>query len=718
MSDRRWVVRECLSRAATDYDAQLKLLKYGLRETAKHACLPGGGPRPKAAAATPGGATPGTSRTPGFSPVAGLRTPMGTPGGFTPATPGGEGAAAADWVVDSAEARWYRWQRLQLFSHADRLETLQQLTKRDYDANAYQAFRSEPLLTAATALAVTGAVAPLGLLLQRHPAALQPHLLQLLSALPEVVGPRTLSQLLPKGGSSTTGTTGSSTVPLPVNPRKPDWVECEAVVEELLGVASKEHGFDRASGRLPNDAAVDPGTPSGAPFTASAAAAAAAAVPEEGFLGTPTAGTPRTPVAAVVRAQGLGRLGSWDASELSAEEAGELLGATETIVRLAGEGAPPAEEQVLQWYYSRALQVDEATGQLGLSLALLEQAAARGLLQPGQGVSPAVAAGRQRLQQLMLMAKVLQVVVGSWWPVGSSSSSSPNSKQQQHEKGEEAEHEGQQEGPDNGSLVGAASPRGKRASLEQPAPSRAMFLSYSDDGDDATADAVVTGYSSSWSYSLSVFVSLGLLGQLQVALAGREANILEEDVQTRLLPLLSCYSPEEQGVALQQLLVEKVASSSSSSGSGGNSKQSARDAAAAASEPGAAAGWHKSVLQKVVDVGSSSIGQGPGISSSSGSSSGSMSAGWAWVVALVEREVGAAKRKSTQQQQLQQQQRPGQGMQAPRSGVPAADGGEVVALQPVWVDPAAMGTAVKAVVISCTSTNQWAKVRTSKCCVF
>jgi hypothetical protein len=254
--------------------------------------------------------------------------------------------------------------------------------------------------------------------------------------------------------------------------------------------------------------------------------------------------------------------------------------------------------------------------------------------------------------------------------------------------------------------------RKPRASTEQLQSSREMFPSDSDAGDDNDAIAVVDGSYSSWSYSLSSFVGLGLLGQLQVALAEREASTLEEDVQSLLLPLLSCYSPEEQAAALQQLLVEKVATSSSSSSSGsGSSGQRVEDVAAGA-EFG---GWRKSMLQKVVGGSSSrSTGQAPGVTSTTGSSSSgaNTSAGWSWVVALVEREVAVAKRRLAQQQQRQQQQGL-QGVQTPRmGGVGGTDEGfEEGRYRLVWVDPAAMGGAVKVVVESCTSTNQWAKVR-------
>ena len=67
---------------------------------------------------------------------------------------------------------------------------------RAYDPVAYEDFRQGSLKGAAAALAACGALAMLAKLLRRHPHCLTPHLLDILSCLPETTPPATYRHLL------------------------------------------------------------------------------------------------------------------------------------------------------------------------------------------------------------------------------------------------------------------------------------------------------------------------------------------------------------------------------------------------------------------------------------------------------------------------------------------------------------------------------------------
>jgi hypothetical protein len=129
IADRRWVVEECVSRLAPDYESQRLLINYGLRETDRHV-----GPKAAAAAAAAGAAAVAGTGSPG-APAShasaaahadGLeerrRELLGGKG------PAGAAAGAAQWNAasigrDGRAARWWRWRRLVLWRASDRLDT-------------------------------------------------------------------------------------------------------------------------------------------------------------------------------------------------------------------------------------------------------------------------------------------------------------------------------------------------------------------------------------------------------------------------------------------------------------------------------------------------------------------------------------------------------------------------------------------------------------------
>jgi hypothetical protein len=163
----------------------------------------------------------------------------------------------------------------------------QALNRRSYDPSVFEALRHEDIRTAAAALAATGHVAGLQLLLQRHRAALQPRLLALLTSLPESLDPRTYTALIPRaaaapaaaGNVSNSVITGVLTAAAALKPagpgnqlfagsRKVDWVESEEMLTFLQAAAAGQQAFgastaaaaavgenDKSSRRVSADAA-------------------------------------------------------------------------------------------------------------------------------------------------------------------------------------------------------------------------------------------------------------------------------------------------------------------------------------------------------------------------------------------------------------------------------------------------------------------------------
>eukprot|EP00879_Flechtneria_rotunda_P020278 GHRR01021326.1.p1 GENE.GHRR01021326.1~~GHRR01021326.1.p1 ORF type:complete len:777 (+),score=379.23 GHRR01021326.1:752-3082(+) len=402
LKDRQAVIAECLTRAAPDYESARSLISYGLRESAKWAAPP---PAAAAAAATaasaaPHFATPGRPRGPGggSSGSSGRAVVPPSPEGFTgiagsvsEATAGVEASAA---LALTAEVVWWRAQRLKLLQLNDKLETAVALNCRRYDPAIFEALRNDDPQSAAAALAATGNVSGLQVMLQRHRAALQPLLLPLLAALPESVDPRTYSTLIPRANGNTDGSTAhgstavqtpargngmsaaaatrqaaaaaSGTKPVgignmdPASNRRVDWVESDEMLQVLAAISS--------GNQLPT------------------VAAAAGAVGYDGSSGS-----------AAVQLRSMGSLHT-PTYQIQPHEVADLMHATEEMERLlcssqqrlsstvdrpfASEAlhsnTGPSDQEVATWFATKALQIDHTTGQLPSALQLLELAASKG----------------------------------------------------------------------------------------------------------------------------------------------------------------------------------------------------------------------------------------------------------------------------------------------------------------------------------------------------
>jgi hypothetical protein len=369
------VVSECLTRLAPDYESQRLLINYGLRETDKHV-----GPKAAALAAAASAAPAGGAPPPAVAGDAQLWS-------------------AGSIGRDGRDAQWWRWRRLELWQQSDRLDTIKAMSRQQqHDPAAFEAFRAAPLPAAALSLAATGNVAALAVLIQRHPAAVGPHLLRVLSALPETLDPRTYSALLPRadsGAPSGVSIPGPSTALAPAaatagqlpaatgsGGRRTDWAELPEAYQELAAIASG------------------------------------------GSSGSRDGST------------GLRSLASVDIA--LHEEATALLHATEDMERagLAAAGAAtslwPAAAGGGAWYVQRAVEIDAASGQLPHALALIDLALQRGV-PPGTvaAQSGVDGGGAVTLAQLQVLGQVLTSAVRAWFPangrsVGSSSSAAPS----------------------------------------------------------------------------------------------------------------------------------------------------------------------------------------------------------------------------------------------------------------------------------------------------
>ncbi|KAG2437019.1 hypothetical protein HYH02_011450 [Chlamydomonas schloesseri] len=224
---------------------------------------------------------------------------------------------------DGGDGPWWWWRlaRLRLLRHLDRLEVLLAAQGGVYDAAAYAAFRDLPLAAAAGSWAALGGVGPLTALAAAYPAALSPSapgplMLGVLSRLPETLSPRLYGALLPRVDSTDTAAARPP-------PRAMDWAE--------------------------------------APEQLAALAAALTAVNQE--AGGPGLGGEE-------EAPGGGPLPQGGA---------DLADLTDATWRAL---APPhlrlSAAAVCEWYCERALQLDEATGQMQAALVLLELGWERG----------------------------------------------------------------------------------------------------------------------------------------------------------------------------------------------------------------------------------------------------------------------------------------------------------------------------------------------------
>ncbi|XP_020191610.1 MAG2-interacting protein 2 [Aegilops tauschii subsp. strangulata] len=106
--------------------------------------------------------------------------------------------------------------RLRLLWYNDLLETFLGINMGRFSAGEYSKFRLTPLVDTAIALAESGKIGALNLLMKRHPYTISSDILRVLSAIPETIAVQTYSQLLP-------GKYPPSVVIL----RDGDWVECK-----------------------------------------------------------------------------------------------------------------------------------------------------------------------------------------------------------------------------------------------------------------------------------------------------------------------------------------------------------------------------------------------------------------------------------------------------------------------------------------------------------
>lgn len=112
--------------------------------------------------------------------------------------------------------------RLRLLWYNDLLETFLGINMGRFSAGEYNKFRLTPLVDTAIALAESGKIGALNLLMKRHPYTISSEILHVLSAIPETIAVQTYSQLLP-------GKYPPSIVVL----RDGDWVECEQMASYI-----------------------------------------------------------------------------------------------------------------------------------------------------------------------------------------------------------------------------------------------------------------------------------------------------------------------------------------------------------------------------------------------------------------------------------------------------------------------------------------------------
>lgn len=112
--------------------------------------------------------------------------------------------------------------RLRLLWYNDLLETFLGINMGRFSAGEYNKFRLMPLVDTAIALAESGKIGALNLLMKRHPYTISSDILLVLSAIPETIAVQTYGQLLP-------GKYPPSIVIL----RDGDWVECEQMASYI-----------------------------------------------------------------------------------------------------------------------------------------------------------------------------------------------------------------------------------------------------------------------------------------------------------------------------------------------------------------------------------------------------------------------------------------------------------------------------------------------------
>eukprot|EP00854_Cymbomonas_tetramitiformis_P005683 gene5683-6869_t len=157
ITDKLWVLNECVTRVAKSGDAQRALLLYGLKETS-------------------------TGRPTETFTEEELQE-------LKEAAADKEAAGASPGSPEPAEELlgWRHRYRLQLWQYLDRLDTLLSIHHGTFHTEAFAAFCDAPLPLAAVQFAQGGHLRAVELLLRRHPAALASHRLQILAAFPATV---------------------------------------------------------------------------------------------------------------------------------------------------------------------------------------------------------------------------------------------------------------------------------------------------------------------------------------------------------------------------------------------------------------------------------------------------------------------------------------------------------------------------------------------------
>lgn len=176
--------------------------------------------------------------------------------------------------------------------------------------------------------------------------------------------------------------------------------------------------------------------------------------------------------------------------------------------------------QIASWLALRALQLDEATGQLPDAVQLLELAVDKGYgafqvqlaltCHTSSSLHTAAAAAATEshmsmsLSHLLVQARVLLQLVRSWWPAGK--------QQQADEQQHVTEHQAAWDSYDEQALDSPEAAREALAAVPQPL----------------------------WGVTLQQWVTLGLLGQLRAVFDGCKREVSQKDLSDRCA---HCFCP-------------------------------------------------------------------------------------------------------------------------------------------------------------------------------
>ncbi|PRW56208.1 MAG2-interacting 2 [Chlorella sorokiniana] len=118
------------------------------------------------------------------------------PGASPEPAPGSPSSTAAAAAADGERRLWWLCARLRALQHLERLATSLELHGGAWTPRAFAALRDRTAAQAASSLAAAGQLAALLLLLERHPRALAPALLDVLDCIPETATAKQLAPLL------------------------------------------------------------------------------------------------------------------------------------------------------------------------------------------------------------------------------------------------------------------------------------------------------------------------------------------------------------------------------------------------------------------------------------------------------------------------------------------------------------------------------------------